>query len=282
MLKALERSVASVDERIVLLAPSARSVSEFFSNVDVDADRYDQLIHDVQRFRGRIYLQDGAIEQQELSVDGLHQTPDDDRSWHMILLNREQQVSACAWCLEHEDKVALDDLRMRHIPLAHQDEWRPKVRKAIKGELARARRNRLQYVELGGWAVAQESRRTSAPLTVALAAYGFSRRHGGGALGMTTATFRHCSATILQRLGWSRFEVDGVTLPPYYDPRYKCMMEILRFDSRKPNPRYASLIDRLRAKLADVLVVTRSEWTTAVNPHTAVALGDASHLSVPA
>jgi hypothetical protein len=274
MLNALDRNIASVGDRIVLLAPSARSVSDFFTNVDVDADRHDQLIHDVQRFRGSIYLHDGAIERQELSVDGLHQTPDDDKSWHLILLNKEQQVSACAWYLEHENSVAMDDLRMRHIPLAHQDEWGAKVRKAMKSELARARRDRLQYVELGGWAVAQESRRTSAPLTVALAAYGFSGRHGGGALGMTTATFRHCSATILQRLGWSRFDVDGVTLPAYYDPRYKCMMEILRFDSGEPNPKYVSLIDRLRSKLADVLVVTRSDCTTAVNPYGAVALGE--------
>ena len=91
---------------------------------------------------------------------------------------------------------------------------------------------------------------------MALAVYGFSRR-AGGALGMTTATFRHCSAVILQRLGGSRFEVDGTTLPPYYDPRYKCMMEILRFDSRTPNPKFIGLIDQLREKLADVLVVTR-------------------------
>jgi hypothetical protein len=275
MLKALERNIASVDERMVLLAPSARSVSDFFKNVEVDADRHDQLIHDVQRFRGSIYLQDGAIQRPQLSVDGRHQTPDDDKSWHMILLNKQQQVNACLSYREHENTVALDDLRVRHIPLAHQDEWSPKLWKAMKNELARARRDDLQYVEVGGWAVAQERRRTSGPLIMPLAIYGLSRRLGG-AIGMTTATFRHCSAVILQRLGGSRFEVDGVTLPPYYDPRYKCMMEILRFDSREPNPKYLSLIDRLRDKLAEVLVVTRSEWTTAVNPYGGVALGEAS------
>ena len=62
MLKALERNVASVNERMVLLAPSAHSVSNFFKKVDVDSGKYHQLIQDVQRFRGSIYLQDGAIE----------------------------------------------------------------------------------------------------------------------------------------------------------------------------------------------------------------------------
>jgi hypothetical protein len=255
-MKSLERQIASVDERMVLLAPSAHSASDFFTNVDVDSARYDRLIHDVQRFRGSLYLHDGAIEREQLSVDGLHQTPDDDKSWHMLLLNKERQVTACASYREHENTVALDDLRVRHIPLAQQDEWSPRLWKAMNDELARARRDHLQYVELGGWAVARECRRTSEVLTMALAVLGFSRRHGG-VLGMMTATYRHCSSIILQRLGGSRFEVDGVTLPPYYDPRYKCMMEILRFDSREPIPKYVGVIDRLRDKLADVLVVTR-------------------------
>ncbi len=232
------------------------SAGDFFRNVEVDTDRHQQLVHDVQRFRGRIYQQDGAIAAEQLTPDGRHMTADDDKSWHMLLLDKEQHVSACAQYREHENTVAIEDLRVQRIPLA-QDEWRPKVMKAVADELARARKERLGYVELSGWAVAPEARRTSGPLTMALAVYGFGRR-AGGALGMTTATYRHCSAVILQRLGGSRFEVDGTTLPPYYDPRYKCMMEILRFDSRTPNPKFIGLIDDLREKLADVLVITRS------------------------
>jgi hypothetical protein len=98
-----------------------------------------------------------------------------------------------------------------------------------------------------------------------LAVYGFSRRHGG-ALGMTTATFRHGSAVILQRLGGTRFEVDGTALLPYYDPRYECMMDILRFDSRCPNPKYVSLIDQLRNSLGEVQVVTRPDRSIAAQP----------------
>jgi hypothetical protein len=256
MLKALERNIASVDERIVLLAPSTASVSDFFNNVDVNVKRHEQFVRDVQRFRGQIYLHDGAIGPEELSPDGLHKTPEDDEGWHVLLVNKDQEIKACALYLEHENTVAADTLRVRHSPLAQQEEWRPKLWGAVKSEIARARREKLQYVELGGWAVAQESRRTSGPLTMALAVLALSRR-AGGVLGMTTATFRHCSAVILQRLGGSRLEIDGETLPPYYDPRYKCMMEMIRFDSRLPNPKYVGLIDQIRDKLAGALVITR-------------------------
>jgi hypothetical protein len=181
----------------------------------------------------------------------------------MLLMNPEQKISACALYHEHKNTIEPADLRVRNCPLATHSDWAPTLWKAVTGEIARARHEQLEFAELGGWAVAPEVRRTSGPLMMALAVYGFSRRHGG-ALGMTTATFRHCSAVILQRLGGSRFEVDGTTLPPYYDPRYDCMMEMLRFDSRFPNPKYVGLIDQLRDKLSQVRVITRSLAATSV------------------
>jgi hypothetical protein len=256
MLKTLERNLSSVDSRIVLVAPSERSVSDFFDNVQVESKSHDTAIGDIQRFRGDIYLQDGAVQRSQLTADGRHETPEDYKAWHMLLYNKEQKLTACALYHEHENTIEPEELRVRHCPLATHAEWASTLWKAVGGEIARARRERLAFAELGGWAVAPESRRTSGPLTMALAVYGFSRRHGG-ALGMTTATVRHCSAVILQRLGGSRFEVDGATLPPYYDPRYDCMMEMLRFDSRHPNPKYLWLIDQLRDKLTQVQVITR-------------------------
>ena len=86
----------------------------------------------------------------------------------------------------------------------------------------------------------------------------------GGALGLTTATVRHCSSTILRRIGGRRLEVDGMVVPPYYDPRYKCEMELLRFDSRRPSAKYADMIDRLGEKLASVHVIAASDPATAV------------------
>ena len=257
MLKALERNLASVGERIVLLAPSAVSAAGVSKNLLVDGRRHRRLIQDVQRLRGRIYLKDGALQPHQLTPCGLHQTPEDNQGWHMLSFNGDGQLNACALYLEHHNAVSFDDLRVRHSALALEPEWRPRLSTAIVSELAKARLEGLKYVELGGWAVSEESRGTSGPLALALAVYGFSRRAGGGALGLTTATFRHCSATILKRLGGSRFEVDGFELPPYFDPKYNCMMEILRFDSRRPNPKYVWLIDALREKLSNVLVIVR-------------------------
>ena len=130
----------------------------------------------------------------------------------------------------------MEDLRVRHTPLARSAEWRDKLWKGVESELKRARSERLRYAEVGGWAVSERSRCTSEGLVLALAGYSLGRICGG-CLGITTATVRHCSSSILRRLGGAPLAADGAPVPSYYDSRYGCEMEILRFDSRRPNPK---------------------------------------------
>ena len=78
----------------------------------------------------------------------------------------------------------------------------------------------------------------------------------GNALGVSTATARNGSAIILKRLGGRSVVVDDSELLPYYDPIYNCEMELLRFDSRKPNPRYEPWVSELRDYLTTTRVIT--------------------------
>lgn len=258
MLKLLERNIASIDERLVLVAPPATSAVQMFRHVRIDRDEHQRLIRSVQAMRGSVYLEDGAIQPHELSPDGLHQTPEDQRSWHLLFMDRHGLVTACAWFLQHEVSVSFGDLRVRNSPLASSDEWHPKLWYAVEFELARARAEGLSYAELGGWAISKENRCTSECLLLSLATYSLSRTLGG-ALGMTTATVRHASSTILRRLGGVPLQAQGEVIPPYIDSRYGCTMEILGFDSRTPNPKYAPLVELLRRKLSSVPIVAADE-----------------------
>jgi hypothetical protein len=254
MLKLLERNIASIEERMVLIAPRRSAIGWFFQDVRVDPARRRRLLHTMQRLRGRIYLHDGAIGPEDLSPDGRHRTPEDDKSWHLLMLDPSGRVSACVWYLEHAATAAFEHLRAHHTPLAGHQQWGGRLWRAVESELALARMHQLRYAEVGGWAVSAASRCTSEGLLLALAAYSLGRI-GNGTLGMTTATARHASATILRRLGGAPLEADGETIPSYFDPRYKCQMEMLRFDSRRPSGRYAALVDRLKDKLASVNVL---------------------------
>lgn len=253
MLRLLERNIASVDERLVLLAPPQAMIPPHFRNVTFDPDRHRSLVREMQRLRGSVYLAEGNVRHDQLTSDGLHETPEDARSWHLLMKDRHGRVSSCAWYLEHEHTTSIQSLRVRSCPLAQQDGWRERLRIAVESELERARRHRLRYAEVGGWAVARERRCTSEGLVLALAAYGLCRTLGG-ALGITTANVKHSSSSILRRLGGSYLEVLGAAIPAYYDARYNADIEILRFDSRRPSAKYAGLIEMLSTRFVNVSV----------------------------
>lgn len=264
MLKLLERTVASLDQRLILLAPTG-GVPGFFKNVEHDPTLHRRLVRDMQKLRGKVYLEDGALGRNQLTPDGLHDTAEDHKSWHLLMVDQHRRVTGCAWYLEHPSSVAVEDLRVRHTPLARSAEWRSKLWKGVESELQRARRASLRYAEVGGWAVSQSCRCTSEGLVLALAGYSLGRICGG-CLGITTATVRHCSSSILRRLGGAPLAAEGTPVPSYFDPRYGCEMEILRFDSRRPNPKFNDLIERLRERMASVTIVAPTAFEMHAQP----------------
>lgn len=253
MLKLLERTIDSIDERLVVLAPSTTSVSRGLGNQAVDGARYAQLLADLQRLRGQIYLSDGALRREQLSADARHVTPDDERSWHLVMTDTEDRIKGCIWYLEHASQPTLEQLRAGRCALAADGTWGRRLRKAVALETSRAHRERIRYAEVGGWAV-DRGARVADCLALILSTYALSQAFGGARV-IATATARHSSARILRRMGGSPFEVDGLTVPSYYDPQYRCEMELLRFDTRRPEPKFARMVQQLTRKLANIRVV---------------------------
>ena len=254
MLRLIESSTATIEQRLVLVAPSQARFADAFNSVTVDAFQHQELIHEMQRLRGAIYLDEGNVKRHELTADGRHVTAEDETSWHILMTDAGGQIRSCALYLEHEETASIRDMRVRHCPLLKSSDWQPKVKAAVESEIARARRAGLRFAELGGWAIQKERRGTPEGLMMALATYGLSRILGG-ALGITTANVAHSCSSILRRLGGAYLEFEGTTIPAYFDPRYNTEIELLRFDSRAPSTKYAALIDMVIGKLANVSVV---------------------------
>ena len=208
----------------------------------------------MQQLRGRLYLKDGAIEASDLTSNGRHVLPTDEQSWHLLTVDTSGRVLGCTRYLQHSGAVPFHDLRVSHAALAKCPTWGSKLRRAVQSELAEARMAGFSYVEIGGWAMAEEIRCTTEALRSVLATYAWSQLIGG-VLGLSTATERNSSASILRRLGGRPLEADGDTLPAYFDPAYKCNMEMIRFDSRHPNLRYKSAIDELATTFQSIPVI---------------------------
>ena len=241
--------------RFVILPPSWRAVRpQVFKNIHPDSHSYDRLIADMQRLRGRVYLQDGAIQARDLTRDGRHALEIDQHSWHVLTMNEEGKVSGCLRFLEEKIAQKFDELWISHSALAHCPTWGARFRRAVEREIAKARLKNVSFGEVGGWAVTEERRCTMDPLRMVLATCALFRLMGG-CIGLATATLRHGSAAILRRIGLAPLQLDGVDVPAYYDALYGCRMEALRFDSDFPNPRYAHAIDDLCAELSTAPIV---------------------------
>ena len=243
--------------RIALLAPSTYETEVSVSpwDVRVDSHLHSSLMAELQRLRGRVYLDDGAIQSTQVTRDGRHWQPVDEKSWHVIAMS-EGRVIGCARYHEHPKTVTFERLGVRRSSLGSCAEWRGRLKTAVENELMQARMSDLSYVEAGGWAISEEHRGSREALRIALATYGLAQLLGG-CIGITTATARHGSADILCRLGGRPLEAEGETIPVYFDPQYGCDMEILRFDSRLPAPKYRSWVRELRDYLWTSPVIAR-------------------------
>src|SRR5687768_16768104 len=111
MLKLLERNIANVERRLVLVAPPQDRVPDVFKAVTVSARRHERLVGEMQGVRGAIYLDGGYLTSDQLSAQGLHQTPEDEKSWHLLMTDGEGRVTSCAWYLEHENTTSIKNLR---------------------------------------------------------------------------------------------------------------------------------------------------------------------------
>jgi hypothetical protein len=208
----------------------------------------------MQRLRGNTYLNDGAIAGWQLLPDGRHEQPIDNESWHILGLDAQGNVCGCVRYHPQPNTVSFRELGVQESALASSPWWGGLLRVAIEKELAAARLEQVGYVEVGGWAISEDRRCSPEALRLALATYALAQLLGG-CRGITTATVRHHSSTILRKIGGRSLEVKGTELPPYYDPRYACQMEILQFDSRCPGAAYAEWVDQLRARMPLVEVI---------------------------
>ena len=254
MRHSLSSSGGKVHE-IALLAPRPEEIPGCFRNVQSNPSWYVSLMEELQRMRGRIYVSDRAISPHQLTPDGRHVQDADYRSWHLLGLSQEAGVVGCARYLHHVEPVYYLQLGVSKSALARDPEWGPKLRQAVEQQIAQAADLGMAFVEVGGWAVTEELRRSAEPLKIALATYALAQSLGG-CIGITTATVRHHSAAVLRKIGGGSLRLNRDTeMPRYFDPRYDCDMEILRFDSRAPEPRMSDWIGELRGELAHTPVM---------------------------
>jgi hypothetical protein len=271
---------AEIHSRLMLLAPYDAEIPSDFETVDSNARRHEELIAEMQQLRGSVYLEDGAIESWQLSRDGRHQLAIDKHSWHLLSIDPSGNVCGCVRYFSHRNSVNFRDLWVKNSALANSPVWGPAFRSSVEAELRQARKRNVSYVEVGGWAISSDRRHSIEALRTALATYSLAQVLGG-CLGIATATVRHHSSSILRRIGGAALGTAGAELPPHFDPQYGCEMEVLRFDSSSPAPRYSSMVSELCSEVLNVPVICKKRPRTVLSGFTVIETAPAQGFNQP-
>ena len=118
MAQLLERSIRAVEDRMILLAPPRREVPGVFSRILPSTEGHRQRLEELQRLRGSIYWEDGALSSADLTADGLHRAPEDDQAWHLLMTNTAGRITACVRYIEHASVPPMARLGVGHCPAA--------------------------------------------------------------------------------------------------------------------------------------------------------------------
>jgi hypothetical protein len=244
---------------LVMLAPRGGRIPGPFRTIEEDSAKHQILLDQVQELRGRIMVEEGALPKTGLDSLGRHRSDLDEKAWHLVVVSGGNRVTGCVRYHVHPSNVSFQRLSVRRAAAASGcKKWAHRVKTAVEGELASARHHSFSLVEIGGWVLEPELRGSAEGIRMALGTFAWGQI-AGGCLGITTATVKHGSSSMLRRIGGSPLRAFGEPLPRYYDPDYNCEIDMLRFDSRSPNPAYAKLVDDVRHSLLSTPVICPRE-----------------------
>jgi hypothetical protein len=235
--------------RFVILAPEMEQNNVADLRVTTDSDKHHRLLARVQKVRGnalREYLPNITA----LTRDGRHVQSADSKSWHILLTDGLGAVKGCARYRSVGGDLA--GIGAINSTLAKSQRFGSTLIRAVEDHVNRARAANLDYGEVGGWVLSPSLRCSTAAVNIALMTFALAERLGGG-MGITTATVRHHSASILQRLGGHKL----AGLPPYYEPKFGCVIQILGFDMNSLGRQFARKLDEARAHLDSTEVLGR-------------------------
>jgi len=240
----------TIDDRpqFAILAPHGASAPLPAISIRSHMAQYVRLLGEMQRLRGRVALREGAITASMMDSSGRYVMDGDLKSWHLLRLHNDGQVVGCARLLVHPCDVKFHRLRIAASSLAQSTTWKSHVQAAVEGELKRARRNGQTLIEPGGWVVDECVRGTCEAVYLAIAAFAWAQILGD-CIGFLTATEKHGSSTILRRLGGRSLESEGQTIPRYFEPKWGCNAELLRFDTNSLDSRFAGALEAARSRL---------------------------------
>lgn len=246
--------------QLEVIGPWSHSTLGAFAGESLDSiEAYENRIHAIQRFRGRVYVEDQAIPADTLDPTGRHVSAMDYDCWHLLLTDIAGGIHGSLRIRRYGREANLEDLNIRHTLGRLAPEQAEVYRDAIERFIGETRAVGATVTEAGGWAVSQEARRSSACIGLVLAVWSLNRLLGHGR-SLAPTTVKHHTVRIHHRLGgFALTDARGQRLSGYYDRVHRCDMEIVAFDSTILAPRHEAAVLAIQEHFRRVGVVELPE-----------------------
>jgi len=222
------------DAFLGILAPPGVVVPDHLLSVRPDQHAYESLLSAIQRFRGSVYVADGAIPASELDDQGRHFSITDFRSWHVYLLDQQFSMAACARLRGYPETVGSHDLYLAHTLRRLPADQRSRYEAALQVHLDRLQHEGKRIAEVGGLAVDPQARGGTKTVILIAACWALMRALDSPYWGLSTTTLRYHANELMRRFGAYPLEDNGVPLPPFFDSFHQCDLELLVFDPSRP------------------------------------------------
>ncbi len=234
------------DNHFLLLAPANARIPNVFSRVEENKQAHETWLKQAQQLRGRVYLEDGAITQDDLDNTGRHISRHDECSWHFLVLDAEEHLRGVMRCQFWYPQQKLPEISEMHLyPLLERmkQPTREQYQNSIKAFIA-AQQTKNCFFEVAGLAVESSSQGITVGSMLGVSGYSIANLKDSGTA-IAAATNRHNASRLFHKLGGFGFE----NLTPFFDSRYGCEMEFIGFNSLEPAPAIKEMITIVEEKL---------------------------------
>ena len=258
-MKSLQEILGSC--RIVVVEPDANPFR-------INGRRFEKLLqrHEidrVQRFRGGVYVDDGAIPVTTLDETGRHASEFDHRCHHILIVDASDQIRASVRVGFYLKPVEPEELELWRLVETLEPAHGARVRRLLAIHLERAFRERGSLIEVGGFALESGIRRSGKALVLAAACWSITRVLAPS-LGVAIVTERHGFNRLLTRLGG--FPIDGALGlrdasrngnpgAKFFSSLHNCTVELLGFDTWQADSQIESLVNTISGILASTTTV---------------------------
>jgi predicted GNAT family N-acyltransferase len=233
------------DCHLQLVGPIGTSASAITCKEQNEPDLQRATLEEMQRFRGKVYLDNQVIPAQALDERGRHFSAFDFVCWHFLMRKGDGRLCGCIRARLHTVGNDCDDFALHEMINRLEANQKRRYANAVQSFLENAYRQERPLLEVGGWAVDRGFRNSMAAPLLTLACYALAQLLGN-CLVLASAGNVNGSANILRRFGGLPLQEGESNLPSFFDAHHNCDIDILAFDCFLIPPKYQATVDEVR------------------------------------